>query len=137
MEHIPDEGQLPAEYEMQGRRSPIIHSPLDVRENFYEPAECSKSNQGNAEIMEMLVSLKKEMKEREKRWEQHQKIREEFLEADLRRKEQQLKRILKQRDEECKEEMERRERELMIRLNTKIKTFYEVQLKRDEEVLSF
>ena len=33
--------------------------------------------------------------------------------------------------------MERRERELMKRLNTKIKTFNEEQLKRDEEVLSF
>ena len=33
--------------------------------------------------------------------------------------------------------MERRERELMKRLNTKIKTFYDEQLKRDEEVLSF
>ena len=34
-------------------------------------------------------------------------------------------------------EMERRERELMKRLNTKIKTFYDDQLKRDEEVFSF
>ena len=77
------------------------------------------------------------MEEKEKRWEQQQKIREEFLEANFRRKEQQWERILKQRDKEWKEEMERRERELMKRLNTKIKTFYEEQLKRDEEVLSF
>ena len=48
IEHIPNEGQLPTEDEMQGRRSPIIHSPPDVRENIYEPAECSKSSQGNA-----------------------------------------------------------------------------------------
>ena len=33
--------------------------------------------------------------------------------------------------------MERKERELMQRLDTKIKTFYNEQLKRDEEVLSF
>ena len=33
--------------------------------------------------------------------------------------------------------MERRERELMQRLDTKIKTFYNEHLKRDEEVLSF
>ena len=110
MEQIPSEGQFPTEDEMQGRRSPIIHSPPDVRDNFYEPAECSKSNQGNAEIMEMLVSMKKEIEEREKRWEQQQKIREEFLEADFRRKEQQWERILKQSDEEWKEEMEMRER---------------------------
>ena len=34
MEQIPDEGQLPAEDEMQSKRSPLIHSPSDVRENF-------------------------------------------------------------------------------------------------------
>ena len=59
MEQIPNEGRLPTQDEMHGRISPIIHSPPDVRENFYELAECSKSNQGNAEIMEMLVSMKK------------------------------------------------------------------------------
>ena len=110
MEQIPSEGQFPTKDEMQGRRTPIIHSPPDVRDNFYEPAEYSMSNQGNAEIMEMLVSMKKEMEEREKRWEQQQKIREEFLEADFKRKEQQWERILKQSDEEWKEEMEMRER---------------------------
>ena len=55
---------------MQSRRSTLIHSPPDVRKNCSEPTECSRSNQGNTEIMEMLVSMKKEMKEREKRWEQ-------------------------------------------------------------------
>ena len=61
----------------------------NVRETFSEPVEYSRSNQGNVEIMEMLVSMKKEMKEREKRWEQQQKIREEFLEANFKRREQQ------------------------------------------------
>ena len=45
---------------MQSRRSPLIHSPPDVRQTFFEPAECSRSNQGNIEIMEMQVSMKKE-----------------------------------------------------------------------------
>ena len=45
--------------------------------------------------------------------------------------------MLKQRDEEWKEEIERSERELMHRLDYKIKTFYNEQLKRDEDVLSF
>ena len=45
--------------------------------------------------------------------------------------------MFKQRDEEWKEEIERRERELMHRLDKKIKTFYNEQLKRDEDVLSF
>ena len=50
------------------------------------------------------MSMKKEMEERKKRWEQQHKIREEFLEADLRKREQQWEQMLKQRDEEWKEE---------------------------------
>ena len=64
--------------------------------------------------MEMLVSMKIEMEEREKRWEQQQRIREEFLEAHFRRREQRWEQLLKQREEEWKEEMERRERVLML-----------------------
>ena len=58
MEQIPVGSQLPSEDEMQNIRSPLINSPLDVRATFSEPAECSMNNQGNAEIMEMLVSMK-------------------------------------------------------------------------------
>ena len=123
MEQIPKESQLPVEDELQ-RRSPLIPSPHDVREIFSGPAKCSKRNQGNAEIMDMLVSMKKEMEEREKRWEQQQKIIEEFLEANFRRREQQWEQMLKQRDEEWKEEIERRERALMQRLDSKVNTFY-------------
>ena len=45
--------------------------------------------------------------------------------------------MLKQRDEEWKEEIERRERALMQGLDSKINTFYNEQLKRDEYVLTF
>ena len=124
MEQILVGGQLPSEDEMQNRRSPMINSPPDVKKTFSEPAECSRSNEGNAEIINMLVSIKKEMEEREKRWEQQQRIKEEFLEAEFRRREQRWEQLLKQRDEEWKEEMERRERALMQRLDSKINTFY-------------
>ena len=60
-----------------------------MRENFLEPAESSKINEGTAEITEMLISMKKEMEDREKKWERQQQIREEFLEADFKSKEQQ------------------------------------------------
>ena len=81
----------------------------------------------------------KEIEERENIWEQQQKIIEEFLEADFRRREQRWEQMLKQRDEKWKEEIERREREreLMHRMDSKIKTFYNEQLKRDEDMLSF
>ena len=44
MEQIPYEGQLLAEKKMRSIRSPFIHSHVDVRENFSEPAECSRRN---------------------------------------------------------------------------------------------
>ena len=80
---------------MQNIRSLLINSPPDVRETFSEPTECSRSNEGNGEIRKMLVSIKKEMEEREKRWEQQQRIREEFLEAKFRRREQRWEQLLK------------------------------------------
>ena len=66
-----------------------------------------------------------------------QKVIEEFLEVDFRRREQRWEQMLKQRYEEWKEEKEMREREFMHRLDSRIKTFYNEQLKRDEDVLSF
>ena len=98
---------------MHNIRSPLIPSPLDVRETFFEPAKCSRNNQVNTEIMEMLVSIETEMEKREKMWEQQQRIREEFLEANFRRREQRWEQLLMQRKEEWKEEMEKRERVLI------------------------
>ena len=66
MKQIHDEGQLLVEDEMHNIRSPLILSPPDVRKTFSEPTECSRSNQGNAEIMDMLVSMKKEIEEERK-----------------------------------------------------------------------
>ena len=63
--------------------------------------------------MEMLVSMKNEIYEKEKRGGQQHRIREEFMEANFRRREQ----LLKQREEEWKEEMERRKGVLMKRLD--------------------
>ena len=57
--------------------------------------------------------------------------------ANFRRRDQQWEQMLKQRDEEWKKEIERRERALMQRLDSKVNTFYNEQLKRDEDVLTF
>ena len=57
------------EEEMQCRMSPLSHSYPNVRENFLEPVESSRRNEGTAEIMEMLISMKKEMEDRENKWE--------------------------------------------------------------------
>ena len=74
-----------------------------MRENFPEPAESSRRNEGTAEILEMLISMKKEMEERENKWERQQQIKEEYMEAYFRMKEQQWEQNWKQREEEWKE----------------------------------
>ena len=89
IKNFPEQNPPAEEDDMHCRMSPLSHSYPDIRENFPEPPESSKRNEGNAEIPEMLISMKKEMEEREKKWERQQQIREEYMEADFRRKEQQ------------------------------------------------
>ena len=101
------------EEEMQCRMSPLSHSCPDIRENFPEPTESTRRNERISEIMEMLILMKKEMEDREKKWERQQQIREEFLEADFKRKEKQWEQNLKRKEEEWKEEMDRKEKELL------------------------
>ena len=48
------------------KMSPLSHSYPDMRENYSEPAESSRRNEGIGEILEMLISMKKEMEERER-----------------------------------------------------------------------
>ena len=58
MEQIPVGGQLPSEDKLQNIRSPLINSPPDLRETFADPTECSRSNEENAEIMNIPVNKK-------------------------------------------------------------------------------
>ena len=69
IENFLEKVPLAGDEEMQGRMSPLLHSCPSERENFPEHAESSKRNEGTAEIMEMLVLMRKEMEEREKKWE--------------------------------------------------------------------
>ena len=88
METVPEHIPLVEEEEMPFRMSPLSHLGPEFREDFLELAESFRKDAGNIKIMEMLRLIKKEMKEMEDKWEKHQQIREEFLEAEFRRKEQ-------------------------------------------------
>ena len=78
---------------MHFRMSPLSHTYSDMTENFPEQAENSKRGEGNTEIMEMLRTMKKDMEEREHKWEKQQQFREELLEAEFRRKNNYLSRL--------------------------------------------
>ena len=100
MEIVPEQIPLEEEEEMPFKMSPMSPPGPEMREDFPELAESSRKDAGNNEIMELLRSIKKDMEEREHKWENHQQIREEFLEAEFRRKEQLLEQTLRQREEE-------------------------------------
>ena len=73
---------------MHFRMSPLSHSYPKMIENFPEQAESSRRGEGNTGIMEMLRKIKKDMEEREQKWEKQQQFREGFLKTEFRRKEQ-------------------------------------------------
>ena len=115
METVPEQIPLAEEEEMPFRMSPLSHPGPELREDFLELPESSRKDAGNIEIMDMvrlikMRSIKKEMKEREDKWEKHQQIKEEFLEVEFRRKEQLFEHNLRQREEEWKEEMKKKEK---------------------------
>ena len=73
VEQMPD-NILPEAEEEHLRISPTYHLPPEVQEQVPVQKETSKSIAGNAKIMEMLKIMKKEMEERELKWEQQQRI---------------------------------------------------------------
>ena len=69
MEAIPEKIPPAEEEEMHFRMSPLSHTYPDMIENFPEQVESSRRGEGNIEIMEMLRAMKKDMEEREHKWE--------------------------------------------------------------------
>ena len=75
MESIPEKIPPGEEEEMHFRMSPLSHSYPDMTENFLEPTESSRRGERNTEMMEMLRTMKKDMEEREHKWEKQQQFR--------------------------------------------------------------
>ena len=69
MEAIPEDIHPVVAEEAHFKMSPLSHSYPEVQEHLLVQAEGSKSREDNIEIMEMLRSMKKEMEEREHKWE--------------------------------------------------------------------
>ena len=129
MEAIPEDIPLAVAEEIPSRMIPLSHS-------YPEQAEISRRNEVSAEIIEMLKSMKKDMEEREQKWEKGQQIREEFQEAEFRRKEKMWEQNMKQREEEWKEELKRREEKANEKMKASLEAFYNNQFKRHIELLT-
>ena len=72
-------------------RSPIYRIYGKIRRNrdFRETGESSRGASENNQIMKMLLSMQKNMEERDKKWSIQQQFREEVYEAELKRRDQQ------------------------------------------------
>ena len=66
------------EEEAHFRMNPLSHSYPDLTKIFPEPAEISRRAEGHTKVMEMLRSIKKDMEEREQRWENSSKSEKNF-----------------------------------------------------------
>ena len=79
--------------------------------------------------------MKREMEEREQKWERRQNIKD-FLEAAARKEEHMWEKNWKLREEEWKEELQRREEKMLRQMNAKMEAFYNNQFKRDADLLN-
>ena len=119
-EQIPEtqqEGNTPMFIEEMAadNRSPIdfttllANSPPMRNMDFRESGESSRGAPENNQIMEMLLSMQKSMKERDKKWSLQQQFREDVYEAELRRRDQQWEEELQRREEMFEAELRRKE----------------------------
>ena len=95
--------------EFQGSLSPNWNVSPNLREIHQEQAESSRHQGNNIELMEMLKSMKQEMKERDNQLKIQLQLRDEYLDAELRRRDQNIEDALKQRNEEWRAELEKRD----------------------------
>ena len=79
-EDIEQNGRSPINF-----TTPLASSPPIMNREFREPGESSRGAQENNQILEMLISIQKNMEERERKWSLQQKFREEVYEAELKR----------------------------------------------------
>ena len=99
----------PMQQEAQRSQSPFGNASPELRQIHQEQAESSMQNCNNAKLMEMLMSMRQEMKERDNQLKLQLQLRDEYMEADLKIRDQNLEDALRKRDEEWRVELEKRD----------------------------
>ena len=95
--------------ELQGSLSLILNAPLNLRKTHQEQVRSLGHQCNNVELMEVLKSMKHEMKERDNQLMLQLQLKDEYMEAELRRRDQNIEDALKKRDEEWRAELEKRD----------------------------
>ena len=96
--------------EAQRSQSQFWNASPELRQTHQEQAESSGQNCNHIELIELLMSMRQEMKKRDNQLKTQLQNRDEYFDAELRRRDQNLEDVLKKRDEEWKTEIEKRDR---------------------------
>ena len=112
-----ERGNEPAQWEIspqrqqefQGSQGPNWNASTDLGEIHHKQAEGSRHQCNNTELMELLKSMKQEMKERDDKLEIQLQLRDEYMDEELKRRDQNLENALKQRYEEWRAKLEKRD----------------------------
>ena len=96
--------------EAQRSQSPFWNASPKLRQIHQEQVGNSGHQCNNEELMEVLKSLKQEMKERDNQLRLQLQLRDGYLEAELKRRDQNLEDALRKRDEEWRDELEKRDK---------------------------
>ena len=83
-----------------------------MRQAHQEQARSSGHQNNNAELIDMLKTMRTKIQERDKQLQIQLQLRDQYMDAELKRRDQNLEEALKQRDEEWKSRWKTREREL-------------------------
>ena len=103
------ESQAPMQPEAQRSQRQFWNAPPELRQTHHEQAESSRHNCNHTELIELLMSMRQEMKERDNQLKTQLQLRDEYFDAKLRRRDQNLEDALKKKDEEWKAEIEKRD----------------------------
>ena len=92
----------------QKSQSQLWNASLELRQTHQEQAEIFRQNCNHAELIELLMSMRQEMKEKDNQLKTQLQLRDEYFDAELKRRDHNLEDALKKRDEEWKVEIEKR-----------------------------
>ena len=101
--------QIPLQPKAQRSQSQFWNASLELRQTHQEQDESSGKNCNHTELIELLVSMRQKLKERDNQLKTQLQLRDEYFDAELRRRDQNLEDVLKKRDEEWKIEVEKRD----------------------------
>ena len=84
--------------EFQESQNPFWNAPLELRQTQHEQAEGLGQNYNHTELIEFLMSMRQEMKERDDQLKRQLQLRDEYFDVELKRRDQNLEDALKKMD---------------------------------------